>query len=45
MPLNEKRFWEMVSDLLRLDQGQSEALFEKLLVLDIMSGNDEKYRI
>ncbi len=35
MPLNERKFWEMVQDLLKLDQDKSEALFERMWVLDL----------
>ena len=32
--MNEARFWEMVRELMRLDQSQSEALYERMWVLD-----------
>jgi hypothetical protein len=35
MPPNELKFWQMVQDLLKLSQAQSEALFERVWVLDL----------
>ncbi len=34
MPPNEVRFWEMVGDLVRLNQTQSDLLFERMFILD-----------
>ena len=38
MPPNELRFWEMCHRLMYLSQEQSEALFERMWVLDLERG-------
>jgi hypothetical protein len=37
VPPNELKFWQMIQDLLKLSQVQSEALFERMWVLDLQT--------